>query len=175
MLNDLAGIAEIELPPGFEKAAEDCDFGHYIEFRRNHARICYWQKDNFFAPPEAVSTLQECLKRRPHYIYRHNPKDPHDPKVEDAEYFAAADALLQPGRVLPPFGFDIKNLRTQVLNGKAIFRADFDARQNFTSILMWDAVAEAATLRHLWLEGPVAEESQLQQEFEQCCASIQWV
>ena len=175
MSNQLAGIATIELPPGFEKSTEDCDFGHFIEFRSTNSRICYWQKDNFFAPPDVAQTLESALKRRPHYLYKRNPKVPDEPRVQEDEYFAAADALLQPGRVLPPYGFDIRALRTTVLNGKTIFRADFDCHNFFSSIVFWDATPESGMLRHLWIEGPLNKEEELQKEFEKVCDTIQWV
>jgi hypothetical protein len=175
MLKDLAGIASVQLPGGFEKADEDCDFGHFIEFRHGQSRICYWQKDNFFASDESAQKLQECMKRRPHYIYRRDARNPMDPKVVEDEYFAAADALLQPGRVLPPIGFDLRNLRTQQLNGKTVFRAEFDGPRHFSSILMWDPTPESGILRHLWVDGPAKLEKEVQKDFEDIVSTIEWL
>lgn len=168
-------IASIELPDGFEKTAEDRDFGHFIELSRgDRARICYWEKDNFFATPETAERLTQSLNRKPHSIFKRDLKDPDNIVADDNEYFAAAEALLQPGRVLPPYGFDIIAMKTQQLKGKRAFRVEFDAGKTFTSILMWDANPENGTLHHLWIDGPVTIEKQLRREFEACCASIEW-
>lgn len=175
MLKNLAGIASIELPPGFEKASEDCDFGHFVEFRHNDSRICYWQKDNYFAPEETALAVEQSLKKRPHSIFKRDPRDPMEVQADDMEYFPVAEALLQPGRILPPYGFDIRSLRTQQINGKKVFRADFEGERFFSSIVIWDANHESGTLRHLWVEGAPESEDILQKEFQKACLSIEWV
>lgn len=176
MLKDLAGIACISLPPGFEKTSEDCDFGHFVEFSQTDgSRICYWQKDNYFASEETAHTLQQALKRKPHFLLKRDKKDPMDVKTDETEYFSAAEALLQPGRVLPPTAFDISALKTQSINGKTVFRADFDAGNRFCSVLIWDADHEAGILRHLWIDGDMKSKTTLEKEFESAAATIEWM
>lgn len=174
-LKDIDGIASMTLPADFAKTSEDRDFGHFMEYRTDSSRICYWEKDNYFASDEVATRLSLILQESPHQILEKDPEDPYNLKADEDEYFCAAEALLQPGRVLPPFGFDISSMRTHELNGKNVFLVDFDMEDRFVSIVIWDADQKAGTLQHLWIEGPKQEEEAVRKTFSDTCSSISWL